>query len=135
MIHPHSLLILVSLAILVFFLATGVGVARVRRLHGLHAPAMTGHDQVERAIRVQANTLEWLPLILLTMWFFYVYFGQVIPAVLGVVWIIGRIIYWAGYMRSPKNRELGFFIQGFPVLILLLGSIFGAARAFLALGG
>ena len=40
-----------------FYLATGVTVAVTRHRHGLHAPAMTGHPQVERALRVQGNAV------------------------------------------------------------------------------
>lgn len=132
--HPHDLLVLVTLAILVFYFATALNVAATRSRHGVLPPAMAGHELVERAIRVHANTLEWLALILVPMWLFHLYFGQLIPSILGLVWIIGRGIYWAGYVREPKHRHTGFFIQALPVGLLILGAVIGAVRALVLVG-
>ncbi|MDB5441499.1 MAG: hypothetical protein JWM33_3926 [Caulobacteraceae bacterium] len=134
MTHPHDILVLVTLAILIFYFATGLNVAATRSRHGVHPPVMTGHELVERAIRVQANTLEWLALILAPMWLFHLYFGQLIPSILGVVWIVGRALYWAGYVREPKRREIGFGIQALPVAILIIGAAVGAVRALILIG-
>ena len=42
---------------------------------------------------------------------------------LGLVWIIGRIIYFVGYVASPSRRFPGFFIQAMAVFALLLGAL------------
>jgi len=95
----------------------------VRHRVGIDAPAMTGDPQLERAIRVQANTLEWLPVFLGAMWLFAIYWNDLVAAGLGVVWILGRLIYAAAYMADPKKRGPGFGIQALATLVLLFGAL------------
>ena len=38
------------------------------KVSGIDAPAMTGHPEFERAVRAHANTLEWLPIFLPSLW-------------------------------------------------------------------
>ena len=47
----------------------------------------------------------------------------VVAAALGLVWIIGRIVYFLGYVSEARKRFPGFFIQSFSVSLLLLGAI------------
>ena len=118
---------LVTLAALFFYFWTGLRVAQERQKHKIAAPAMTGHPEVERAIRVQANTLEWLPLFLVSLWMFAAAWPQWswIGALVGVVWIAGRFMYMQGYMEDPGKRSQGFLVQGIAVLVLFLGSLIG----------
>jgi uncharacterized membrane protein YecN with MAPEG domain len=123
---------LTTLAALIFYLATSINVARSRHRHGLHAPAMSGHEVVERALRVQGNTLEWLVIFLPSLWLFSGYWGAYLGAALGLVWIFGRILYMGGYMQAAAKRGPGFGIQGLATLILLIGAVAGAIRALMA---
>jgi glutathione S-transferase len=123
---------LTTLAALFFYLATGINVARSRRKHGLHAPSMAGHPVVERALRVQGNTLEWLVVFIPSLWIFSGYWGAYLGAALGVVWILGRIVYMAGYMQDAAKRGPGFGIQFLATAILLIGALAGAIRALMA---
>ena len=59
--QPHSYVALVTVAALLVYVWMGVRVGRARAQSGVAAPAMTGDPILERHIRVQANTLEWLP--------------------------------------------------------------------------
>jgi uncharacterized membrane protein YecN with MAPEG domain len=90
---------------------------------------MSGHEAVERALRVQGNTLEWLVIFLPALWMFSSYWSPLVGAALGVVWIVGRALYMAGYMRDVKSRSAGFGIQFLATFILLLGAAVGAIRA------
>jgi len=45
------------------------------------------------------------------------------------VFIVGRLLYLLGYVKDPKKRELGFGLSFLPVVILLLGGLYGAVRA------
>ena len=125
---------IVTLAALIFYLFTGFSVGRARHRLGVAAPAMTGHPEFERAVRVQYNTLEWLVVLLPSMWLFGSRFDPRIAAALGAVWIVGRVLYMTGYMKGADNRRLGFLIQGLATLILLIGAIAGAVRGFVAGG-
>src|SRR6185295_6065655 len=118
---------LVTLAALFFYFWTGINVAQQRGKHQVKAPAMTGHPEFERAIRVQGNTLEWLPLFLVTLWMFAAVWPQWswIGALIGVVWIIGRFMYMQGYMSDPSKRSQGFLVQSIAVGLLFLGSLIG----------
>ena len=64
--------IVTILAILVYFF-TSYGVARMRGKHGIKAPAMDGHPEFERAVRVQMNTLEAMPIFLVLLWMATIY--------------------------------------------------------------
>ena len=49
---------IVTLLAVLISLAFAIGVARARRRVGIDAPAMTGHPDLERALRIQGNTVE-----------------------------------------------------------------------------
>jgi glutathione S-transferase len=87
---------------------------------------------VERALRVQGNTLEWLVIFLPALWMFAPFWGAYLGAGLGVLWIIGRMIYMAGYLRDVKSRGPGFGIQAIVTIILLVGAAAGAVRGLAA---
>jgi uncharacterized membrane protein YecN with MAPEG domain len=84
---------------------------------------MTGDPILARNIRVQANTLEWLPLFLPSLWLFAIYWSDLVAVILGVVWILGRIVYALGYVADPGKREAGFIIQALATGILLFGAL------------
>lgn len=119
----HALVAIVTLLALLtyFWMATLVGGAR--RKTGIKVPDMTGDPLLERAVRIHYNTLEWLPLFLAPLWLFAISWNDQIAAGLGVVWIVGRILYARGYMQAAEKRELGFMIQALAVAVLLFGSL------------
>lgn len=120
--EAHIWTALVSLAALVVYLGLGVNVGRARYACGVHAPAMTGDPKLERAIRVHYNTLEWLAPFLVSLWVFALVWSDAVAAAVGAIWILGRIIYAAGYMRDPLKRAPGFLIQFLAVAVLLFGA-------------
>ena len=50
---------------------------------------------------------------------------------LGVVFIVGRLLYFLGYVKAADKRSIGFGLSMFPTLALLIGGLVGAARAML----
>lgn len=132
--QPHSLVAIVTCVALLVYFWMGLRVAGARSRSGIHAPQMTGDPILERHIRVQANTLEWLPIFLPTLWLFAFYWPEWIAAAVGVVWIVGRIVYALGYVADPKRREAGFFIQSLACAVLLFGAL-GKAVYVLAVAG
>ena len=121
--QPHSYVALVTIAALLVYIWMGVRVGQARAKSGVAAPAMTGDPILERHIRVHYNTLEWLPIFLAGLWLFAIYWNDLIAAGVGLVWILGRIVYQLGYVADPKKRELGFLIQALAVAVLLFGSL------------
>ena len=98
-----------------------VGIARAK--YQVQPPAMTGDPNFERVLRVQLNMLEQLVLFLPLLWIFSYYVSEFWGAVLGGIWIIGRVLYSWGYYQEAKKRTLGFGISGLSVLGLLLGCL------------
>jgi glutathione S-transferase len=100
-----------------------LAVSRAHGKTGILAPTMTGDPLLERSVRAHTNTLEWTPIFLPAMWLFAVYWSPAWAAGLGVVWIVGRIVYFLGYRVAPQKRVPGFFIQSTAVFALSLGAL------------
>jgi glutathione S-transferase len=134
MLHPHSLTAIATLLSLLLYATLGVQVGRARNKSGIHAPAMSGDPILERAIRVQMNTLEWLPIYLVSLWLFAIYWGDFAAFVLAIIWMIGRLLYSRGYMADPGKRETGFIIQALACAVLLFGALGKAFYVLATLG-
>jgi glutathione S-transferase len=119
------------LAVLTLFYMS-VPVGRARAKHGIAAPAMTGHVDLERAVRVHMNTLEQFAIFMPLLWVATSYFTLVswLPAILGIVWIVGRFIYMQAYLKDPGTRSLGFGITLLSSIALLILSVIGVVMAW-----
>ena len=118
----HFTAIVTCLAILTYFLTT-IQVSRARVRFGVKVPATTGSPDFERVFRVQMNTLEWMPIFLPSLWLFAIYISDPIAAALGLVWIVGRILYMTGYAQAADKRGRGFGIQAIAAILLWLGAL------------
>ena len=120
--------IVVGLA-LVQFLFFCFAVGKARGTYKVAAPATTGNEMFERYFRVQMNTLELLVIFVPAILIFGQYFGAYVAVALGVIYLVGRLIYFTSYVKDPKSRSMGYGLSALPVMVLLAGSIFGAIRA------
>jgi|SRR5665647_87533 len=118
----HFTALITCLAIALYFF-TSIRVAKARQAFGIKAPAITGNPDFERVFRVQMNTLEWLPIFLPSLWLFAIYISDPIAAAIGVVWVMGRILYMTGYSRAAEKRGPGFAIQAAATFALWLGAL------------
>jgi glutathione S-transferase len=121
--QAHAYVAIVSLLALLTYFWMSIQVAGARRKCGISAPAMTGDPVLERTIRAHYNTLEWLPIFLVSMWLFAIYWSDLVAAIVGLVWIVGRILYQRGYVADPAKREIGFLIQSLACAVLLFGAL------------
>lgn len=121
--QTHAYVAIVTLLALLVYFWMSLRVGQARNKCGIHAPTMVGDPVLERHIRVQANTLEWLPIFLPSLWLFALYWNDLWAAIAGLVWIVGRILYALGYVSDPKKRELGFLIQALATAVLLFGAL------------
>ncbi|TWB06835.1 MAPEG family protein [Bradyrhizobium stylosanthis] len=119
----HHLTALVTLLAIAFYFFTSINVSRARTRTGVKVPAMSGHPDFERAFRIQMNTLEWMPIFLPALWLFAIYISDAIAAGIGVVWIIGRIVYFIGYSQAAAKRGPGFGIQALAAVALWAGAL------------
>ena len=119
----HAYVAIVTLLAILTYFWMGLQVAGARRKSGIAAPAMTGDPLLERVNRAHYNTLEWMPIFLPSMWIFAIYWSDLVAAILGVIWIVGRILYQRGYAAAAEKRSTGFLIQALTVGVLLLGGL------------
>ncbi len=123
--------VVTALALIEYFVFTAL-VGRARARAGLKAPATTGDPQFERYYRVQHNTLEQLAIFIPSLWMFGYYVDARIGAALGLVFIVGRVIYLRGYVADPAARGPGFVVGAIASMALLIGALGGAGVAWLS---
>lgn len=111
--------ILVTLLLLFqyFYFMMRAGFARGKG--DVKAPAVSGDDHYERCNRVHMNTLEQLAITLPAMWICAHYFRADVAAIAGLIFLIGRFVYSAGYLKDPTKRANGMMI-GFLANVALL---------------
>jgi glutathione S-transferase len=122
--ETHALTAIVTLLALLLYFYMSLRVGQGRTKYNVPAPAVTGNPDFERAYRVQMNTLEWLPLFLVSLWLFSLSWGSdLIAAAIGLVWIGGRVLYLTGYSKAAEQRGPGFGIQALATGVLLFGAL------------
>lgn len=123
----HAVVALALIEYLVF--GTMVGASRAKL--GVPAPAISGNPQWERMFRAHQNTLEQLIIFVPSLLAFSSFVSAPIACALGLVFIVGRVIYFQGYTAEASKRGTGFLIGALANVTLLLGSLVGALRAAL----
>lgn len=129
----YSAVVTVLVLLLYFYMGTVVG--RMRGRHNIVAPSVTGHPEFERAFRVHGNTLEQLILFLPLLWLATLLFQSVawLPALFGLIFLIGRIVYLQRYMSAPQSRGPGILIGMLAIVGLLVLTIIGIVQDWTAL--
>lgn len=117
--------IVAILAVLLFFVF-GILVGRARAKYGVKAPAASGNEYFERAFRVHMNTLEQLAGFLPALLIAGQYWPQATVAGIGLVWLVGRLVYRRQYMADPSSRQTGFLLTVIPTFTLLVLGLVGA---------
>ena len=118
---------IVTALALLQFIVFGFRVGGARGKYGVRAPATAGNEIFERYFRVQQNTLEQLVAFIPGLYLFGRYFNPLWAAAIGLVYLIGREIYAASYVKDPAKRSAGFGLSFLPTVILIAGGLLGAA--------
>ena len=100
-------------------------VGRARGKYQIHAPAISGHPDFERAFRAHQNTLEQTVMFLPLLWLATMYCNEQYAAYLGYAWLIGRLWYVYGYIAEAGKRSMGFMISALAMIVLLVMSLWG----------
>jgi len=126
----HWTALITSLTILLQF-AVAFNVGRARKKYKIDAPSTTGHIDFERSYRVQMNTLESTIAFLPALWLFSLYQNPTGAAILGGIWLIGRILYAISYQQDAKKRGPGFGVSFLASIILTFGGLWGTVQALI----
>jgi uncharacterized membrane protein YecN with MAPEG domain len=127
---PQSLPALATLAIVLWYMVTVFQVGRARTKYKVYAPATTGDPAFDRYFRVQMNELESMVAFLPSMWLYAIMGNPRIAAILGAVYLAGRIVYAVGYWSEARRRALGYYVATTAFALawtLALAAVFGRA--------
>ncbi len=128
---PHWTALVTILSILVY-IGADMRVGRARGTYKVKAPATTGDPAFERIFRSHQNMLEWMVIYLPVLWLFALYIGDRWAAAIGLVWIVGRILYLAQYAQAAEKRGPGFSIQALAAGALVVGSLIAIVKTLIA---
>ena len=115
--------VIVTFLALAQYTLFGIQAATLRGKHGLKAPAQTGHPEYERMNRVHLNTAEQLIMFLPALWIHAYYANPLWGAIIGMVYIVGRFIYKAAYLKDPASRTVGFTLSFLPSAVLMIWAL------------
>ena len=120
----------VTLLAIILYLYMGARVGILRGRLGIKAPATTGDPMFERAFRVHCNTGEQYIAFIPLLWLATTFFHAVswLPALFGLAFIAGRLVYMRLYMAAPETRIPGAFMSMFSNVGLIVLSIIGMAQ-------
>jgi uncharacterized membrane protein YecN with MAPEG domain len=122
-----ELVAIVSLLIFIQYMLFGAQAGLAHGKAKIPAPKMTGEINLEKRVRIQANTTEQMITFVPAMWMFATYIHIEAAAALGVAFIIGRQIFAWGYMQEDGGKRTpGFLITFLAGVITVLGALGGA---------
>ncbi|PRC93741.1 MAPEG family protein [Solimicrobium silvestre] len=114
-----------TLASVLMYIWVFAKVGKARGVHKVPAPLTDGPVEFLIALRVQANTVEQLIIFLPLLWLCCIFMSDQIAAILGAIWVVGRILYALGYYQAPDKRSLGFLISSVAAIGLLISAVTG----------
>lgn len=124
----------VTILAILLYTYMSIRVGQMRGKHSITAPATSGHPEFERAFRIHYNTLESIAVFIALLWLATIYFHTLpwLPALVGLIWVIGRLLYMTGYMNDPAKRGTGFGISMLSQLALLIIAVIGIVQTWMA---
>ena len=124
---PFTSIVLVLGLIVYLWMSFKVGGARGK--YNVQAPATDGPPEFLRIYRAHMNTLEQLVVFVPGLVLFASAWGDMIAAIIGVFWPIGRVLYAQAYYQAAEKHGPGFGISFLSSAILLVGGLIGAIMA------
>ena len=123
-----TLVIMLALAQYIFFVGkTG----QFRGKYEINAPSCSGDVNFERMFRIQQNTMEQLVIFIPALLAFSYFVSPVWGPCLGLVFFIGRFVYFQAYLNDPTTRGPGWMMTFFTNIILVLGTFLGVILALI----
>lgn len=119
---------IVTVLAILQFVWFGIQVGSLRAKHEIKAPSMSGAPEFERMFRIHYNTMEQLLVFLPALWLYAHMVNPVWGAGFGVVYLIGRFVYRAAYLKDPAGRSAGFTLTFIPAAVMLIWVLIVAVR-------
>ena len=126
-----ELLAIITVLILIQTLFFGFEVGKARGKYKIKAPAVSGDEMFDRHYRIHQNTIEQIIIFIPSLWLFGYFVHMNIGAGLGLLFLIGRLIFRSAYLKDPASREIGFIMGFLPIAICLLATLFFVTKGMI----
>ena len=120
-------LVVLGVCVHMMYLMSMVGAARGK--YDVQAPATTGNEMFERHYRVHLNSVEQMVIFLPLLAACAATGSPTTAALLGAVYLLGRIIYAIAYVRDPAKRGMGMMLGFLSQIGLMLLAAFNIVSA------
>src|SRR5258707_1504178 len=117
-----------TLLALLLYMGLSFVAGQARGRYHIKAPAVTGHENFERAYRVQMNTVEQMAFFLPALWLCAMLLSDTGAAVGGLIWVIGRAVYAVSYLDAPEKPGPGMVIPMLAQTGLVLAAAYVVVR-------
>ena len=122
---------IVAMLALMQYIWFSIEVGRARGRFEVQVPATSGSDGFERYFRAHQNTTEQLVVFLPAIFACGYYVNALFAAVMGLVFITGRGLYFRGYTDPEKSRTAGFAIGELANILMVLSTLFVTVTSLL----
>ena len=102
----------------------GIEVGRARGRFEVPAPATTGNESFERFFRAHQNTTEQLVVFLPAIFACAYSVSEPLAAAMGLLFVVGRLMYFRGYTDPEKSRSLGFGLGLIANTVMILATLY-----------
>ena len=103
-----------------------IEVGRARGRFEVPAPATSGNENFERFFRAHQNTTEQLVVFLPAIFACAYLVNETLAAAMGLLFVVGRLMYFRGYTNPEKSRSLGFGLGLIANAVLILATLYQA---------
>ncbi|WND03324.1 MAPEG family protein [Temperatibacter marinus] len=117
----YTKLVTILSALMLIWFALKVGGARGK--HEIKAPSVSGPDEFNRVYRAHQNTVEMMVVFLPTLWVFSSLVNDLYAGILGIIWILGRVLYFFAYCKEASKRARGFLISFLALMVMIIWSL------------
>ena len=123
-----TIVIMLALMQYVWF---SIQVGRARGRFEVQVPSISGNDGFERYFRAHQNTAERLVVFLPAIFACGYFVNSLFAAVMGLVFVAGRGLYFRGYTDPDKSRSAGFAIGESANILMILSTLFVTVTSLL----
>ena len=103
-----------------------IEVGRARGRFEVPAPATSGNENFERFFRAHQNTTEQLVVFLPAIFACAYLVNETLAAAMGLLFVVGRLMYFRGYTNPAKSSSLGFGLGLIANAVLILATRYQA---------